>query len=812
MGVPKAILNFFVKVIASIGYLIINVLILSLSLLRGVLYNLQVGILAAFSNLLSLLKKSSKKSKTAKKAKKQKESKKIKKSKSVVSLLSIRLKEESISFIGFISSIKNYLVKKIRKFWIFFVTFISRLKTTNKKKLVKEKKAKRGRPKKEVPIGPKLIKKISRLKYFILGVLFGLIFITVPLEVYLWFRELPKAELLVVEGNKKPTRILDRNGKLLYEIYVDKKYDPVTLDQIPSYVINATIAVEDAEFYNHPGIRLDRMIKAAQKTIFEGEKQGASTITQQLIKNVLLTPERTVSRKIKEIVLSFFVEAKYTKDQILELYLNNISYGGVAWGIQAASEKYFGKNVWELDLAEASMLAGLPSSPSTFSPLTDLTLAKQRQLYVLNRMNELGYITKTELLNAYNEELIFADQTDYIRAPHFVQYIRKELENIYGKRTVDYGGLTVITTLDLDLQERMETIVKEEVAKDAYLNLTNGAAVVLDVNDSSILGYVGSVDYFKDGWGAFDVASAYRQPGSSIKPITYALALEKGYTPASIIEDKKVTYSFAGSTPYVPVNYDGRYHGSVTLRTALANSYNIPAVKLANDVSSDAIVSLGNRMGLKNWKVDGSYGLSVTLGGKEVRLLDHANVYATFAREGSYKDLTSLISIKDSRGYELYKDTRSSIPVLSREVSYLIWDILSDNNARTPAFGPNSSLVIPGYTVAVKTGTTDNKRDNWTMGFTPDYVIGVWVGNNDNTPMNQYLSSGLTGASPIWNRLTQEVLSGKSNNIFAMPDNVFKKFDKDCNRSEVFIKGSNVPQSLCPPKEDKTEGDKDKDN
>lgn len=727
-------------------------------------------------------------------------------------------------FVVFIKAIRNYFVKKINNTKInlsgFYTVSRDNLRTysalrsakrTNKVKAVSKplaiKKDKTIKLVKESKAKPK-----SKIGLFILGIIFGLIFIMVPYEIYLWFRELPKAELLIVEGSKKPTRILDKNGQLLYEIYVDRKYDRVELNKIPTYVINATLAVEDSEFYNHYGIRPDRIIKAAKKTIIDGEKQGASTITQQLIKNVLLTPERTISRKLKEVILTFFVEAKYTKDQILELYLNNISYGGVAWGIQSASQKYFGKNVWELSLAEAAMLAGLPSAPSAFSPLVDITLAKQRQLHVLNRMSELGYITKTELVKAYDEELVFIEQRDFIRAPHFVQYVRNELENMYGKREVEYGGLTVTTTLDLNLQESMEKIVKEEIDKSANLNLTNGAAVVIDVEHGGVLGYVGSVDYFKDGWGAYDVASAYRQPGSSIKPVTYALALEKGFTAASIIQDEKISYPQVGGKPYNPVNYDGKYHGNVTFRSALANSYNIPAVKLAHSVGPDNIVTLGKAMGLKNWEADGNYGLSITLGGKEVKLLEHTNVYATFAREGIEKDISSLVSVKDSKGYELYKDVRSDTRVLKTETSYLIWDILSDNNARIPAFGPNSFLVIPNYKVAVKTGTTDNKRDNWTMGFTPSYSIGVWVGNNDNAPMSPYLASGLTGAAPIWNRITVEVLKNRPNEILPMPDTVFKKYDKNCNRSELFVKGSNVPENLCPPKEkDDKKDEKDND-
>lgn len=766
----KIIIQIILSTVSSLGYLIIGLLQLLFSFIKKLFHKLFFYIYIFKKNIYGLL------------------------SKLFYLFIKIKFLKTVLQKIK-VPDIKNKVLK------IDFSRFFKKFKKSKKKKIKKLKK----------PTNKKEVKKISAYWTFILGLLFGFIFLTLPLEIYLWFRELPKAELLIVEGNKKPTRILDKNGKLLYEIYVDKKYDPVALNQIPQHVINATLAVEDSEFYNHIGVRPWRILRAAQMTFFKGEKQGASTITQQLVKNVLLTPERTFSRKFKELVLTLFVEAKYSKDQILELYLNNISYGGVAWGIQSASEKYFGKNVWELNLAEASMLAGLPSSPSTFSPLSDLNLAKQRQLHVLNRMHDLGYITKTELLATYEYELVFIEQGDYIRAPHFVHFVRNQLEKLYGKRDVEYGGLTVTTTLDLDLQEKMEKIVKEEVEKSSNLNLTNGAAIALDAKNSGILGYVGSVDYFKSGWGAFDVASAYRQPGSSIKPITFALALEKGFTPATYIKDEPVSYPSVGGPSYTPVNYDGKFHGNVTLRSALANSYNIPAVKLAQSVTPDAIVNLGHQMGLTNWVVDGSYGLSVTLGGKEVKLIDHTNLYATFAREGKFKELTPFTSVKDSRGYELYKDKRVDKQVLSKESAYLIWDILSDNNARLPAFGYQNNLSIKDFKIAVKTGTTDNKRDNWTLGYTPSYVVGVWVGNNNNVPMNPQLASGLTGAAPIWNRIMQEILIDKANETYAIPSNVFSKYDSNCNRSELFIKGSNIPSTLCPPKEEKKEDEKDKD-
>lgn len=667
-------------------------------------------------------------------------------------------------------------------------------KKSNKKSTKKtKKKTQRKKPKNK-----KLENNIKIAKAFIFGILFTVIFVFIPSKIYSWLKELPNPDLLVTKSVSQPTRILDRNGRLLYEIYIDKRFEPVKLDQVPKSVIDATVAVEDDQFYSHNGFDIKSIIRAAKITLTEDSLQGGSTITQQLVKNVLLTPERTISRKIKELVLSILVETKYSKDEILELYLNNISYGGSAWGIQSASQKFFEKDVWELDLAEASLLAGLPTAPSVYSPLYgDFEKVKSRQRYVLERMKETGKISDAEAEEAYDKELTIAPQTEYIRAPHFVAYVRNDLESKYGKRFVELGGLTITTTLDLDLQEKVQQIVKEEVEKYGWLNISNGAAVVLDSQNAEILAYVGSIDYFKEDWGAFDVVTSLRQPGSSIKPVTYALALESGYTAASVIEDKEVIYQIPGQKPYKPKNYDGKYHGKVTLRDALANSYNIPAVKLAEKVGPDNIVRLGKEFGLSNWHVDGSYGLSITLGGKEVRLLDHTNLFATFAREGHYKKTTPYISITDSRGYQSYADDREERIVIGEGTAYIIWNILSDANARVPAFGTRNYLNIPGKRVAVKTGTTDNIRDNFTMGFTPSYTVGVWVGNNDNTPLNARLASGLSGAAPIWNSIMSVVLENKENEVMAMPEEVFTSFDEKCGKTEFFIKGTRVPDSLC---------------
>ncbi len=649
------------------------------------------------------------------------------------------------------------------------------------------------------------------VKYFIFGMIFTLVFVLIPVQVVSWFRELPSPDNLSIETSKRNTRILDRNDKLLYEIYVERNFDPVKIDQIPQCIKDATISAEDASFYSHKGLNIRGIIRAAKETLFEDNLQGGSTITQQLVKNVLLTPERTLSRKIKEAVLALLIETKYSKDQILEMYLNNTPYGGTAWGIQPASKKYFGKNVWELSTAECALLAGLPSSPTTNSPLSNMEAAKSRQMYVLGKMLSLGFINESDYAIAKEEPLRIVNQTEYIRAPHFVQYVRKELEKRYGKREVELGGLIVKTTLDYDIHQKVQGIVSEEVNNNgSRFGFSNGAAVVVEPKTGGILAYVGSVDYFKEGWGSYDVVTALRQPGSSVKPITYSLALSGDYTLASIIEDAEVSFPQVDGKYYTPVNYDGKYHGKVTLRQALANSYNIPAVKIASVVGPDNIVSLGKELGLSNWIIGSGYGLSVTLGGKEVRLIDLTNVFSTYARGGNYMDINPFLSIKDGRGFEILEKDNEERRVISEEIAYLIWSVLSDNNARSPAFGTNSYLVVPGYNVAVKTGTTDNKKDNWTVGYTPSFAVGVWVGNNDGKPMNAYLASGLSGAAPIWNKIFRTILEGHKNEVMTPPDGIFLKREDSCSKSEYFIKGSNIPDSLCIPKD--KDRDKDKKN
>jgi penicillin-binding protein 1C len=530
-------------------------------------------------------------------------------------------------------------------------------------------------------------------------------------------------------------------------------------------------------------------LRAAKETALNKGLQGGSTITQQLVKSALLTPERTIERKLKEILLALWTEKLYTKNQILEMYLNQVPYGGSAYGIEEASKTYFKKPAKELTIAEGAFLAGMPQAPSVYSPYTNPELAKGRRDEVLKRMYELGFITKEQKELANKEDVNVTPLQNTIRAPHFVFYIKSELENQYGIQRVEEGGLNVITSLDLDIQKEAEKIVTEELEKVAYLNISNAAVLVAKPETGEILAMVGSADYYAMPSGAFNVVTGLRQPGSSIKPVTYALALENGLTASSIIDDVPTAFGIPGAAPYVPVNYDGRFHGRVPLRYALANSFNIPAVKLLQMEGVDNMISFSKKLGITTWNDSSRFGLSLTLGGGEVQMTDMATVYGTFANMGERVKVTGVKRIYDARNKTLFDYNPSKRRVMSEEVSYILSDILSDNFARRIEFGTRSALEIPGYKVAVKTGTTDMKKDNWTIGYTPDFVVVVWVGNNDNTPMDQYLASGITGAAPIWNRVMSFLLTKYGAHWYEKPANIV---EKPCyfGKTEYFVQGT----------------------
>ncbi|HLD24506.1 MAG TPA: transglycosylase domain-containing protein [Patescibacteria group bacterium] len=641
-----------------------------------------------------------------------------------------------------------------------------------------------------------------QIKSFAIGVALTLAFIFVPYNAWLFLKSLPNPELLTQRDLEVSTKIMDRNGQLLYEIYVDQNRTPVKLEDIPLIVKQATLAIEDNGFYYHPGFSIRGILRAVSEIVVHKQIQGGSTITQQLIKSALLTPEVTIVRKTKEIILAFWAERLFSKDQIFEMYLNQVPYGGTAWGIETAAQTYFHKSVKELTLPEAALLAGLPAAPSIYSPFgSNPKKAYTRQKEVLYRMEEDGYITKEQREQAIAAPLQFATPRVGIRAPHFVMYVKEILEKTYGSRLVERGGLRVTTSLDLALEEKVETIVKAHIDKLRPLQVGNGAALVTNPRNGDILAMVGSRDYFdttRDG--NVNVTTALRQPGSSIKVVTYTTALENGMTAASIITDAPIVYKTAGSPPYAPVNYDGKFHGPTPLRYALANSYNIPAVKTLATVGLPAMMEKAKLMGIDSWSADPSrYGLSLTLGGGDVTMLEMANVYGTLANMGKREDLRPILEVTDYTGKVLkLMQPGQSTDAVKPDVAWIISHILGDNNARSSAFGPNSALLIPKHAVSVKTGTTNDKRDNWTIGYTPSYVAVVWVGNNDNSPMNPYLTSGITGAAPIWHDIMVELLKDKPDEVNPKPETVVSL---PCyfGKVEYFVTGTEPPGGRCAP-------------
>lgn len=631
--------------------------------------------------------------------------------------------------------------------------------------------------------------------------LFGIVFPIFALD-------LPSPDK-VVRRDGFSTKIYDRNGVLLYDIFTDQRRTHVKLDDVPLYLRQATIAVEDKNFYKHSGFDPTGVLRAVWNIAIHQKVQGGSTLTQQLVKNVLLSSERTLPRKIREFILSVQIERKYTKDQILQMYLNEAPYGGTAWGAEAASETYFGKPVSELTLVESAILAGLPQRPTAYSPYgTNTTAYIARTEHVLNRMQEDGYISKEQKEEAKKQltNVQFVGKGASLKAPHFIAYVQSILEARYGETFASQGGLKVTTTVDWELQEKTQEIVSEEIAKVEALHITNGAAVVIDPPTGQILAMVGSKNFLAEDYdGQVNVALSLRQPGSAIKPVTYVTALKKGYTASTLLMDVPTVFPGGiGQPDYEPVNYDGKFRGPIQVRYALANSVNIPAVKMLALVGVRDMLSTAYDLGFTTLEPTKEnmdrFGLSVTLGGGEVRLLDLTSSYSVFANGGLRFEPVSILKVEDAAGrvLEEYKEQKGR-RVMSTGEAFVISNILSDNDARKDVFGTNSSLFIAGRDVAAKTGTTNDKRDNWTIGWTPQVIVGVWVGNNDNSPMKQ-VSSGVSGAAPVWRRIILEALSGKPNAPFEIPDDVVssevdsvsgvRSHDGFPSRVEYFIKGT----------------------
>jgi len=628
--------------------------------------------------------------------------------------------------------------------------------------------------------------KITKFKKIVPKKRWRLLFLLIPiilLTLFLYFfifKDLPSPTRLISTSLPQSTKIYDRNSTLLYTIYADKNQSFVPLSHIPKNLQNATIAIEDKDFYNHGAIDIRGIIRAGYATLFKKQLQGGSTLTQQLVKTSLLTPERTLQRKAKELFESIATELIYSKDKILEMYLNQVPYGGTAYGVDAAAQTYFGKNVSKLTLSEAALLAGLPESPTTFSPFgSHPELAKKRQLDVLSNMYNQKYITKGEYEKAKTAPLVYKKISNPILAPHFVLYVKDLLIKKYGSKTVEQGGLSVKTSLDLGLQTFTQDTVASEVAKLVNYNVGNGAALITNPGTGEILAMVGSKNYFDEtSDGNVNVTLAHRQPGSSIKPINYAVGLIKGFTAATPFIDQATCYPNPSGAPYCPKNYDGKFRGVIQMRYALGNSINTSAVQMLKINGIEAMVATASAMGITDYEKDPSrYGLSLTLGGGEVTMLEMATAYGVFANSGYRIDLHPILKVTDSHGRTLDQYSPPTSPIFGKRVlppgvSFIISDILSDNGARVLEFGPSSALRIgKGLPVPVKTGTTNDLRDNWTIGYTPSFVVAAWVGNNDNTSMSN-IASGVTGAAPIWNTLMNHVIDDKPLEKPAKPSNV----------------------------------------
>ncbi len=664
--------------------------------------------------------------------------------------------------------------------------------------------------------------------FFILMVFFGLIFVGGATAVYSLVRDMPNPRRTSERAVAESTRIYDRTGAvILYEIHGDQRRTVIPFDTIPDSVKHATLAAEDINFYRHAGLDWRGIARAIVTNIIHGNfSQGGSTITQQFVKNSLLSPEKTVIRKIREQILALLLERNYSKDEIFGFYLNQIPYGANAYGINAAAELYFNKEPRGLTLAQSAALASLPKAPTYYSPYgphkKELLSRKDR---VLDRMADAGLVARPDADAAKAEALAFAPPREAIRAPHFVEYVRDYLNKKYGEQFVEQGGLKVTTTLDWTLQEQAEKIVREGAeANEKLVRASNAALVAIDPRSGDILTMVGSRDYLAqplpEGCAAgitcaFDpyvnIATAQRQPGSAFKPFVYATAFKKGYTPETVLFDVATEFNPLcnpdGSpgpavrdpkTCYHPQDYDGTFRGPVSMRQAIAQSLNVPSVKILYLAGIPDSIATAQDMGITTLTEPDRYGLSLVLGGAEVTLLDITAAYGIFAAEGIRRPTAAVLKVEGSNGAVLEEKKDTATPVLDTEVSRIINDLLSDNEARVPVFSPHSSLYFSDYKVAAKTGTTQDYRDAWTIGYTPSLAAGVWVGNNNNAAMNQKGLSVMV-AGPLWHKFMQFALAAHPPEAFtpASPPEPQKPVFRGQYRQGPFVKIDKISGKLA---------------
>ncbi|MFA5886880.1 MAG: penicillin-binding protein [Patescibacteria group bacterium] len=622
-------------------------------------------------------------------------------------------------------------------------------------------------------------------------------------------RDLPNPNQLINREIAQSTKIYDRTGEhILYEISGDQKRTLIDLKDIPNQVKQATIAIEDKNFYNHGAFSVWAMFRTVITNLIFSRNAGGSTLTQQFIKNAVLSPEKTIARKIKELILSYRLEKKFSKDEILQMYLNEIPYGSNAYGIEAASQKYFGKSITNVSLAEAAILAAIVQTPSRYSPYgpnKDILLA--RKDYVLDLMVEQKYISTTERDLAKQQEIKFKGPETNIIAPHFIMYIKDLLSEKYGEKTIEQGGLKIYTTLDLDKQKIAEEVIATRTKNySEKYGANNAALIAIDPKTGQILSMVGSRDYFDDSIdGQVNVSTRPRQPGSSMKPIVYAALFEKGYTPDTILYDVVTNFSTDQKQKYEPHNYNNKEYGPVSIRQALAGSLNIPAVKAIYLAGINSVIDLAENLGYSTLYPRSRFGLSLVLGGAEVKLLEHVNAYSVFANDGQVNQVTGLLKIEDKNGRIIEEYTPSARKALDSKVVKMINSILSDNNARTYIFGAKNFLTLNNRPVGAKTGTTNDYHDAWTIGYTPSLVAGVWVGNSNNQAMKGK-ADGSVLAAPIWHDFMAQALDKSPVENFPAPDDY--KTGKDIldgrlssetvsvNKETGFVADSSTPPEL----------------